>query len=194
MHQFPGSGRDYPVAPGQVVVVATAAVDHSVVDPGLPDLSGADFEFEGTADADNPDVPNIPFLGPQAAWGIGAGLAIMTSLFLAQATEFESLLRLRDFHGQDMARVPIERLLDVVRIVNGYYYQVQQLVPPCGISVPRSLERLEGGECLTWDDLSLAAHRRILRTAAEGRLVLQDVKTSFLDFVYGTRSPGWVEW
>ena len=32
-HQFPGTGSDYPVAPGQVVVVALDAVDHSHADP-----------------------------------------------------------------------------------------------------------------------------------------------------------------
>jgi hypothetical protein len=59
-HQFPGSGRDYPVAPGQTITVALDAVDHSVVHPTLADLSQADFELEGTADTDNPDVPNLP--------------------------------------------------------------------------------------------------------------------------------------
>jgi len=193
MHKFPGSGRDFPVAPGQAVTVAMDAVDHSPVYPGLPDLSGADFEFEGSADVDNPDVPNMPYLGPEPRWDRGSGLEISSMMFLAQATEFESLDRRRSFRAYEYARVPTELIMDVVRIVDGYKYIHDQIASPCDLSAPRNLERLEGGEFLTYDDLSLAAHRRILRTTAEGRLVLQDVNTSFLDFVHGPRTPGRVE-
>jgi len=190
MHKFPGSGRDYPVAPGQAVTVATDAVDHSPVNPGLPDLSDADFEFEGSADVDNPDVPNMPYLGPSAGWDSGSGMGIVSSLFLAQTMEFESLDRRRSFRGHEYARVPTELLMDVVRIVDGNRYRLDLGSTRCSLVAPRSLERLEGGEFLPWDDLSLAAHRRILRTTPEGQLVLQDINTSFLDFVPGPRTPG----
>jgi hypothetical protein len=57
-HQFPGGGSEYPIGPGETVTVALDAVDHSAVSPEFPNLAAADFELQGTADVDNPDVPN----------------------------------------------------------------------------------------------------------------------------------------
>ena len=190
MHKFPGSGRDFPLHPGEAASVARDAVDHSVVYPGLPDLSDADFEFEGTADSDNPDVPNMPYVG-LVADPIGHGIHILGTMFLAEALDVETLERRRCFRGNEYARVPTERILDVVRLVSGYNYSFEQMMPPCGLVAPRSLEQLAGGEFYEpWEDLSLALHRRILRMNTRGRFVLQDVNTSFLDFVLGQRNPG----
>ncbi|MBN1884317.1 MAG: DUF4876 domain-containing protein [Candidatus Krumholzibacteriota bacterium] len=67
--QFPGTpatGRQYPIAPGEYVVVAADAVDHSAWIPSSIDLSVADWEFFNPLanDYDNPDVPNIISINP----------------------------------------------------------------------------------------------------------------------------------
>lgn len=80
IYQFPGSGEQYPVEPGESVIVAQTAINHkapyvsntgdtiSVGDPSLTvDLSNADFEvYVGdefdrplASDIDNPSVPNM---------------------------------------------------------------------------------------------------------------------------------------
>jgi hypothetical protein len=56
---FPGTGRNFPLPPGATAVVATDAVNHGAIFPGLLDLSRADFEFIGANDVDNPAVPNM---------------------------------------------------------------------------------------------------------------------------------------
>ncbi len=63
MFKFPGeslTGREYPVAPGQFVVLAQDALDHSKYITNAVDLSGADWEFFDPygADINNP-APNI---------------------------------------------------------------------------------------------------------------------------------------
>ncbi len=63
MHAFPGSGTEHPLAPGTVVLIATDAIDHSALVEGGMDLSGADFEFFGNGDVDNPAVPNMIDVG-----------------------------------------------------------------------------------------------------------------------------------
>lgn len=64
----PGSGKDHPVQPGEKLVIAFTAINHSEVVKGeiaydhAVDLSGADFElYEGpdSKDVDNPNVPNV---------------------------------------------------------------------------------------------------------------------------------------
>ncbi|MDD5582533.1 MAG: DUF4876 domain-containing protein [Candidatus Marinimicrobia bacterium] len=68
--QFPGepiTGREYPVEPGQFVVLAQDAVNHVIIQGGNTlvnsiDLTHADWEFvnpQDYADTDNPNVPNI---------------------------------------------------------------------------------------------------------------------------------------
>ena len=61
---IPGNGKEHPVAPGEKLVVAFTAIDHSKVEgyDHAVDLTGADFEFyEGpdSKDVDNPEVPNV---------------------------------------------------------------------------------------------------------------------------------------
>ena len=67
---FPGSGHDYPLQPGQFVVVADQALDHTKAYgddeskkdeyAGAPNLSAANFEkYYGNGDVDNESVPNM---------------------------------------------------------------------------------------------------------------------------------------
>lgn len=63
--QFPGTpivGREYPIHPGQFVVLAQDAIDHRKIIPKSIDLSHADWEFVNALDYgdwDNPAVPNL---------------------------------------------------------------------------------------------------------------------------------------
>jgi hypothetical protein len=60
--RFPGTGTDYPLAPGNTALIAQSAIDHRAILPTLPDLRDADFEWGGNAD--NPQVPNLEDIGP----------------------------------------------------------------------------------------------------------------------------------
>ena len=68
IYQFPGTpitGREYPVEPGQFVVLAGKAFDHNTIGPiagKTVDLSNADWEFFNYMESgayDNPNVPNL---------------------------------------------------------------------------------------------------------------------------------------
>ena len=58
---FPGTGKDYPIQPGQFVLCAEDAIDHRMNAPNSIDLSQADFEFykDDAPDIDNPAIPNM---------------------------------------------------------------------------------------------------------------------------------------
>jgi len=67
--QFPGtpvSGRQYPIAPKQFIVIASDAIDHTQYCDKSIDLSEADWECFNPLgyDYDNPDVPNIVSIHP----------------------------------------------------------------------------------------------------------------------------------
>jgi len=68
--QFPGTpvdGRELPIYPGQYVVVAADAIDHSIWANAL-DLSGADYEFFNPlgSDYDVPGIPNVTSVHPDS--------------------------------------------------------------------------------------------------------------------------------
>ena len=193
-HQFPGNGTDYPLAPGQTAVVAIDALDHSVVHPSLPDLSGADFELEGTADADNPDVPNMPDAGPRKSPDHhGLDMGCSNGCFLAQATAVNLLVskRLSFFDGTDWKRIPVESILDVV--TTDSWNPTMDQWTPCPTKVDRSLDRLEIQEDGVYDDVSVSLQRKILGLGTGGSPLLHDLGVSFWDFYIAPRTPGWIE-
>ncbi|PIS31142.1 MAG: hypothetical protein COT43_00260 [Candidatus Marinimicrobia bacterium CG08_land_8_20_14_0_20_45_22] len=58
-NQFPGTGKDYPILPGEMKIIAQDAIDHTQFVPVSVDLSNADFEYFVDSDVDNPSVTNM---------------------------------------------------------------------------------------------------------------------------------------
>lgn len=64
IYVVPGTGRDVPVHPGEELVIALTAIDHSGINPNSFDLSKANFEIYDKSstldgDRDNLKVPNL---------------------------------------------------------------------------------------------------------------------------------------
>lgn len=65
LYTIPGSGTDYPVQPGEYLLIADTGIDHRTINPNSFDLSKADFEWydvsssPSNVDIDGPDVPNL---------------------------------------------------------------------------------------------------------------------------------------
>ena len=191
--RFPGTGREYPLAPQEARVVAAQAIDHREVHPelGLPDLSMADFEVVGTGqDADNPAVPNMEHVGFRPSVdALGRGLVhVYYTPFIADNVDLESLptdkLPLRD---SDYRRFPPATILDLVAVYHDpatldWDYRVcDHLLNPI----------FDRQAAPIWDGLAGdAIHRRVLGATPNGRAILQRTKTSAVDLVRGARSPG----
>lgn len=86
MYTIPGSGREHLVMPGESLVIAHSAIDHTQggEKPAARDLSGADFElyvpYEYSTTTDNPEVPNmkVTYSMFQAfSWGYGGYAPMM---------------------------------------------------------------------------------------------------------------------
>ena len=196
-HQFPGGGREYPVAPGQVVTIALDAVDHSQVDPTLPDLSQSDFELQGSADPDNPDVPNMPPVGPRSdPQGHGMLTSPTQVLFLALPLDATGLQTRVHMKGVTYARVPSDHVLDVVSgwtVTPDSDPAIYLPTYDCLNWVNREFDRLEAVLYRPDGDNRTSTHRKVLRVVA-GREILQDVDMSRIDFVLGHSSPGQIEY
>ncbi|UCD24384.1 MAG: hypothetical protein JSW51_00240 [Gemmatimonadota bacterium] len=189
IHQFPGTGSQYPVLPGKAVVVAMDAVDHSVIHPNLPDLTHADFELEGNSDPDNPDVPNLKEVGTRISW-TGHGLQLKGGVpwFIALSIDVGSLESRHDSWAQgEWLKIPSDHIVDMV-MFSGWTPATDQIAPYCDQYVHRDLDRLEAR---TGYYVPLTLQRKPL-DAIGGLLRLQDLNVSYLDFHEATRTPGWV--
>jgi len=191
-HRFPGSGTEYPLAPGEIAVVAVDAIDHSQIYPAFPDLSDADFELLGPADVDNPSVPNMPEAGLES-WFFGHGLLPTSDLyFLAEPVDVETLPRVWDEGGRvprEYVRFPRDAVLDVIAIdANNAYWE--QLAPPCDEEVHRNFDRLPGGFIEHGPDFEYSVQRVVIDTTPDGRAILQDTNTSAVDLIRALYTVG----
>jgi hypothetical protein len=192
-HRFPGSGTEYPLAPGETAVVARDAIDHSQIHPSFPDLTDADFELFGPSDIDNPSVPNMPEIG-LASWFRGHGMELWPSFpyFLSEPVDVETLPHALEESRNipaELVRIPREALLDVVATeTNDAYWE--QILPPCDQDVHRDFDRLAGGFIRHGEDLEYSVQRLVIDTTLDGRAILQDTNTSAVDLVRALYTVG----
>lgn len=134
--QFPGTGQDYPLYPGESVIIAQEAADHTKNQGGtgeyaLMDNSKVEFEaWSGNPQRDNPDVPNLKYV----YWsGRVNTLQWLTSVFgsafclyqpgRALSYEDTSYWKLGETtqhpvgSSTEYARIPAEQILDGVELI-----------------------------------------------------------------------------
>jgi len=191
--RFPGSGREHPLNPGEAVVVATDGIDHRPVDPRLPDLSAADFEFIGSTDADNPTVPNMVTEGLEFFRQLGHGLLFQMAgiFYIAEGSDL-ALLPATDLppNAQPAWRIPRSTVLDV--LASSYAPQLEAYysdVPLCRPWINPVFDRQPGGflESLTTN----SARRRVFMRLPNGRVILLRTKATANDFeIVGAATPG----
>ena len=191
--RFPGGGTEHPLEPGQAAVVAKSAVDHSAVHPALYDLRQADFELANGRNADDPDVPNMEFVGiraAQAAWPIWG-----MPMFLSLPADVATLARYVDpYSGAQWVQIPRALVLDASVATIDWAAGSYQAYPACLEDLNDVFERLAGPAADEASDIydGLSAQRQVVSVLPNGRKVLQDTETSMVDFVKASRSPGWI--
>lgn len=136
---FPGSGKDYPLQPGEFVVVADQALNHKLAYGddeekkenfvNSPDLSGANFEkYYGNGDADNEKVPNMEIVvrlnkyKKMWAFGVTGGAYMLVKLpegttwqqYIADEANFE--VQPNSTSTGQVLMIPSKYVLDAVDI------------------------------------------------------------------------------
>jgi hypothetical protein len=184
------------LAPGATVVVATDAIDHGAIVAGMPNLAGADFEFIGSNDVDNPGVPNMirSGLGEWSASVFGHGFITPPdgALFVALPVTVSELVQ-DNLPVQDPphVRIPREKLLDVFTTSETPALEAAltaQGYPLCEQIVHQNHDR---GYASLYDAKALTSmKRRVLARLPDGRILLLRTRTSRVDFETGAPSPG----
>ena len=101
--------------------MATDAIDHRTFHPDLYDLSGADFEFIGSSDVENPGVPNMINIGVYESWpSEGHGHLLMNGvdivIVVAEPLDVGSLAvdYVPGLEKPEIHRIPGDKVLNVL--------------------------------------------------------------------------------
>ena len=197
--QFPGTGKDYPLQPGEECVVAYSAINHKALHPNSIDLSKADYAFwteEFDMSSSQVQKPAIGVKHMECIWRTKnttkafpiANTAKAMILFriegqsaAAYVANPDNITKAPDQPtGLDYLKVPQEWVLDGIECVTSAERNNKRIPT----SVDAGFFFIEGGAA----GCGLAAIRKV-EEIADGRIVYQDTNNSSLDLESGT--PTW---
>ena len=178
-NMFPGTGKDYPLYPGEFVVLAQDAIDHTIVVPNSVNLSGADFEyFVGGGDVDQPNVENMIKIHHKY------GIDVLYSVF----NDAVVLLKVQDPFAYGYSQFDLI-LLPKSAVIDGIDYR-DNLAEVEYKRLDASIDAGLTGGFEAYQNKSV--HRKI-DTYDEGRVILMDNNNSSIDFqVLDHPTPGYL--
>jgi hypothetical protein len=184
------------VAPGQAVLVATDAIDHSVIVPTMHNLTHANFEYIGSNDVDNPSVPNmvVSELGEFGAGLLGHGWSPWSSfgaLILAESLTVSTLVRDPQATSY-VVRIPRDKILDVFS--SGDIPELEAANEAAGFELCQTIVHpdfdRQYANLLDDRDPQRSVRRRVFATLPNGRVILIRTRSSRNDFEAALPSPG----
>ncbi len=207
--QFPGDGDDYPLQPGEAVVLAQEARNHydnmTSSEYVTIDNSMANWEcWAGNAGRNNPDVPNMP---PLFTDGISWGYQWLATVFGPAICLFkpddgtvmdEKFYDDREKNCQHQvnkttwyARIPASWVLDGVESMEDHSLLGQKRIPGF---VDAGAAAVGASYCAN------TIVRKVVSTRADGTPIFADTNNSTNDFElihgpvirrYGQKAPAW---
>ncbi len=207
--QVPGDGDDYPVAPGESIVIAQWATNHATDELGGElgkDVSGAEFEaiegesslWDGTVITDNPAINMVKYAAaysmPQWLTAVGgAGLVMFFPTEDMDGTALTYQVGSDSIYGAALA-IPLNCIIDVINTCSDAASATLS-------GIPMSMDA--GYVCCSGDYSNESIVRKVADTKEDGRVVYQDTNNSFSDFEVsaepqirrgGAGTPSWNTW
>ena len=177
-YMFPGDGKTYPVGPGEYVIVAQDAIDHSEINHGSVDLHNADFEYyaKDQSDVDNPDVVNM--IQIQHKYGVDFLYSVMNDAIVLMKVENPYSL---GYDTYDCLLLPKSGVIDGVEYreklsemdhkrldatIDGGITGGLQMYQ--GKTIERKLDRFEDNRAILMDNNNSSIDFQVLDTATIG--------------------------
>ena len=180
-YMYPGNGNDHPIYPGQFIVVAQDAIDHSPSPINSVNLLNADFEayVADKGDVNNPYVEDLIQIhhkyGIDFLWGVFNSaiiLAKMENPYALGYGEYNTLL------------IPTSAIIEGVEYKDNL----------AEMSLKRLPQEIDGGLTGGIPAYTTQSVERKIELYQDGRMILMDNNNSSLDFhVNKPPTPGWIE-
>lgn len=180
-YMFPGDGDDYPILPGELLIIAQDAIDHSPYPVNSINLLGADFEYyvADKGDIDNQDVTNM--IQIHHKYGNDFLYSVFNNAIL--------LMDVKDpyAYGYDEFN---RMLLPKTKVIDGVEYR-DNTSEMDHKRVDATIDAGLTGGIASYSTQSV--ERKIERWEGD-RMILMDNNNSSLDFkINNPPTPGWVE-
>ena len=193
VYAIPGNGKDYPVQPGESILICDKANDHREANSNSFDLRNANFEWydetKNNMDTDNPEVTNLDkiYCYSNTIWVLNnqglcayaiALLKVDRNTFLTDYTYNATYISAT---GSSMNKsgyqVPNEWIIDAVNISNKaqYAWNVVDASLDMGYTYCGEVQ-------LDKNRYNKSVRRKVLTTTIDGRKILQDTNNSTEDF------------
>jgi len=180
-YMFPGTGKDYPIQPGELLIIAQDAIDHTPYPINSVNLLDADFEYyrSDIGDVDNPNVTDMIKL--HSKYGNDFLYSVFNNAILLMKVENPYA------YGYD----GFERMLLPKRgVIDGVEYRDN----PSELNMKRVDASIDGGLTGGIPSYSSQSVERYIDRFEEGRMILMDNNNSSLDFhVNNPPTPGYIE-
>ncbi len=192
IYTIPGSGEEYPVQPGESLIISSQPIDHRTENANSIDLSGSDWQWydEGTTDIDVPEVPNLikNYSYSATFWLLHTGGH--NSYVLFRAEDMDSFMETQYVQTENVAGktiegylVPNEIILDAVETSRKDKFQSKALSSTLDLT-----------HTYCDDTFSGVSVRRKVQRYVDDRAILMDTNNSDVDFIKNAAlKPGEVE-
>lgn len=189
LYSIPGTGKDYPVAPGKSVVIANKALNHkgdASLNPNSPvDLSKADFEWvdANAPDIDVPEVPNLikNFCYTATIWVLNQQGTKAYFIFRPD-TDMETFMEKNFVQVMNAAGT---KLLESYAVPRELIFDGVELSKKDELKEKSLPSSIDSGYSYTDAVGNGKSIRRKVERWANGRAYLQDTNNSTLDFLTG---------
>jgi len=182
LYKFPGSGEDYPIQPGEAILIAQDAINHLEINLNSLDLSSVNFEYYNhlSNDIDNPLIPNMVQMHHK--YGHDFLYSVMNSAILLLKLEAaDNALTYDEF---DYILIPRVRVVDGVEYrENPLEYEYKRLADDMDAGITGGLPMYQGK----------SVARKVFREV-DGQNILMDNNNSSIDFhIMDPPTPGTVD-
>ncbi|MCU4174099.1 DUF4876 domain-containing protein [Carboxylicivirga sp. N1Y90] len=184
VYTIPGDGDDYLIQPGESVILADLAINHTLENANSYDLSHADFEWydEHKLDSDVPEVPNMikNFSYSASIWTPHNRGFKSYVIFKAEGS-MESFITNNTIEGQTASGIPKFR----VKVPNDLILDAVEMSTPTSFTTKVLSSSLDAGWAHCGDEGTERygkCVRRKVEKVVDGRKVYQDTNNSTNDF------------
>lgn len=193
---LPGSGTDYPVEPGDFIVIADNAINHNAISSTAFDLSHADFEFPNTnptlGNVNNPEVPDAEVIYTQMNYNMfyfhNAGVEAYVIARFPQGQNKDSFLTNNKYNysytnasgsvtNKSSYKIPNTWIVDGVN--NGNEDKLLQLLTSSSIDAGYTTT---GAFYQDPNRFGKVVRRKVLGKNANGKNIYKDTNNSSVDF------------
>ena len=177
--QIPGSGSDYPVKPGESIIIAQGAQNHKLIKDTSPvDLSKAEFEtfiVNQTVNPDNPESVNMTLKIDFNVFGtqwLSSVFGCAYVIFFPDREFDNSTWVQPDGYTTKAKEFPIDCIIDGVELVNNATKINQKRMPTT----------IDAGATFTGATYTGKSVCRKIRSTKDGRNLYMDTNNSSDDF------------